>query len=227
MVPVSECNGVHLIGRYISNNRTKGTDRVSRKDISKIPEQVLKIAHEGKDVVAEGDKICSKKLFDAVFRSGLDCKLFWVTCSLNTTWRRNKRNGSTCSDSYIKTVATKAENLFWDYEQVFDGEIVLTDELNDSLDDNESEIVRLSKDNADGITCHKDFGRWTRKLAEHIGTEKDKCFGDVEEYGIAYSLLIKHPSSVLLVLEKQKIEIAASGDKIAPKILNERWKKRG
>ena len=79
----------------------------------------------------EGDKICSEPLFSALAETGEKCKLYWVRCTPETSIARNRKNNSTCSDRYLKTVGSKAKNLFWKFYTVFDGEIIDTDNVED------------------------------------------------------------------------------------------------
>lgn len=131
LITVCENDSCFLIGKYLVDNRTKGTDRVYRKDIPKILDQVKRLIPKGKDIVLEGDKICSEPLFTALEQTGEPCKLYWIRCTPETSIARNRKNNSTCSDRYLKTVGSKARNLFWKFYTAFDGEIIDTDEITD------------------------------------------------------------------------------------------------
>lgn len=131
MMPITETDDCFLVGRFGSENRTVGTDRVSRADIPKFFEQTKKLHDLGKDVVLEGDKICSRKFFSELVKSGMKCQLYWIRCKPETSIKRNKANGSTCSDSHLRAVAKKAENLFYDFCHVFNGQVFDTDNITD------------------------------------------------------------------------------------------------
>lgn len=132
MITVTECEDCFLIGKYIvEGSRTKGTDRVSRKDIPKIGEQVLKLIPKGKDIILEGDKICSENLFEKLSQTDAQCQLWWVRCSDEKSLERNRRNNSTCTDRYLKVVAKKARNLFWKFYIPFRGGIIDTENVED------------------------------------------------------------------------------------------------
>lgn len=215
LIPVSECDNCLLIGKYITSNRTKGTDRVSRKDIPKISEQVLRLVPQGRDIILEGDKICSQKIFDEL-KSKTDCKLIYVCCSLATTIERNMRNNSLCKESHLRTVATKAKNLFWKYESIFDGEIVETDSVKD--------FSKLHAGNCVNISYKSSTREWYRKLAEYAASEKGKIFSGISEYDTAFACLIKHPNAMRILIGKD-VDVDVAADCFAPKILNERWRK--
>lgn len=131
LMTITETDDCYLIGTYVSENRTVGTDRVSRADIPKFFEQIKRLYGKGKDIVLEGDKICSHKFFGELAESGFECKLYWIRCKTSTSIARNKANNTTCSESYLTAVASKARNIFYDFCFVFDGEIFDTDDITD------------------------------------------------------------------------------------------------
>lgn len=131
LIPVSECDNCYLIGRYSISERTKGTDRVSRKDIPLFGEQIKRLLDKGKDIVLEGDKICSHNLFDEIKSWGVPCKLYWVKCSPEKSYERNQVHGSVCKFSHLKAVYSKSRNIFNDYKNDFDGEIIDTENITD------------------------------------------------------------------------------------------------
>ena len=66
-----------------------------------------------------------------------------------TSYERNVKNGSSCSFKHLKAVTTKAQNIFVDYCNMFEGEVVDTNKLTREDFDN------LNKDNYKTI-CEED-----------------------------------------------------------------------
>lgn len=122
-----------LFGRYDLEKRAKGTDNIARSDIPKIFDQIKKILLDkpNKNIILEGDKICSHKLFEKIKDLNIPCKLFWVKCSPQKSYERNLKNGSTCKFDHLKGVYTKSLNLYYDFEKTFNGEIIDTEHIID------------------------------------------------------------------------------------------------
>lgn len=110
-----------LLGKWISDTRTKGTDTINRKDIPLIGSQVEALLPLGKDIVLEGDKITSRNLFDKVLSFGVDVKLYLIDVPPEVSYERNVANNSTCTFSHLKAVTTKAYNIFMLYKDRMDG----------------------------------------------------------------------------------------------------------
>ncbi|MCD8018420.1 MAG: hypothetical protein LUF92_02195 [Clostridiales bacterium] len=120
-----------MVGKWFDERRVKGLDRISRAQIPKITEQVKRLIPKGKDIVLEGDKVVSGKIFDELLDMGAECQLYWIRCSEKMTLKRNRKNGSTQKESSIKAVATKAKNMFWQYAPMMNGMIIDTEEITD------------------------------------------------------------------------------------------------
>ena len=132
-VLITETDKYYLIGPYDSiDERTKGTDRVSRADIPKIYNQVVKLAERNdKDVVVEGDKITSRPFMNTLLDAGLDVNLYWIRCSQKTSVDRNMKAGSTSKPSQLRGVVTKAKNLFNEYKVICESYIADSDDVED------------------------------------------------------------------------------------------------
>lgn len=141
IVGVTECETCYLIGNYVTDKRARGSDMVARQEVKFIADQIIKLLPNGKDIVLEGDKICSHPLLDRLKDSEAKCKLYYIRCSVSTSLKRNKAFNSTVKDSVIKRVATKAKNIYIDYYKDFDGELVDTDDITDF-----TSFSRYSKD---------------------------------------------------------------------------------
>lgn len=133
IVWVTECDSAYLIGNYVADKRARGSDMIARQDVKKIKDQVLKLAERGdKDIIMEGDKVCSHPLLDALLKDfPRTLCLYLVTCSLENSVERNKRFNSTVDIGVLKRAKTKSENLFNDYcDEVLSGYVV-TDDIED------------------------------------------------------------------------------------------------
>lgn len=140
-----------LLGKWDKEGRTKGSDTINRKDISLINswiEEMLKTSN--KDIVLEGDKIASRTIFNFIKEKGIPCKLYWIQVTPQVSYDRNVQNGSTCSFSHLKAVTTKAQNIFMDYCNNFDGEVVNTCNLT------REDFDLINKDNYKTICQGKD-----------------------------------------------------------------------
>lgn len=139
IVGVTECDTCYLIGNYAIDKRARGSDTVARQHIKFIVDQVDKLVakNDGKDIVLEGDKICSRNIFNHLKK--YDCKLYYIKCSVETSILRNKAFNSTVNDSVLKRTATKAKNFYIEYAEDFDGEMIETDAIQD--------FTQFSKDN--------------------------------------------------------------------------------
>lgn len=131
LIPYTECKDCILIGDYLRDKRSKGTDTVNRKDIPLISTQVANLINVGKDIILEGDKICARSIFNAIKELGQPIKLYWVMVSPQVSYARNVANGSTCSFSHLKAVCTKAQNIYYEYEKEFNGEVIDTTNVSD------------------------------------------------------------------------------------------------
>ena len=157
IVDITEFDDCILVGKYfiedsdINKSRRQGTDNIARQYINLIKDEIEK-HYRYKDIIIEGDKICSHSMMDFVM--GLPCekKLFYVKCSPEESYRRNMNNGSNFSFAHLKALATKANNIFIDYCNALNGEIVETEELND--------FSKLSKDTFIGLGCSTNGGLW-------------------------------------------------------------------
>lgn len=111
-----------LLGRYIENERICGCDRISRKNIKDIVEQVRRLVDEygnEKDIVLDGDRITLSSIMDGLLSIGNNITMLLITCSQTTSINRNLANGFT-NTRFHKAVCTKAMNLFKKYSDKVD-----------------------------------------------------------------------------------------------------------
>lgn len=131
VLPVCETESAFLVGKWFDKRRVKGLDRISRAEIPKIIDQVKRLLPIGKDIILEGDKIASRKFFQELLETGVQCQLLWCKCSKETSVSRARKNGSTQQESSIKAVAQKAENIFYEFAAEMNGGIIDTEALED------------------------------------------------------------------------------------------------
>ena len=148
IVGVTECDTCYLIGNYCVDKRAKGSDTVARQEVKFIGEQIKKLVEKNdKDIILEGDKICSRPLLDFIEMLNTKCKLYLITCSLENSLKRNEAFNSTVSTSVLKRVKTKSENIYQLYYDKFDGEYIITDSITD--------FTKFSKDNFFVVSGHR------------------------------------------------------------------------
>lgn len=116
LITVTENKDYYLIGSYLRDSRTLGSDTVNRQDIHLIAPQVQSLLTDAKydntkDIVLEGDKITSRPLFNSLLELNVPIKLFLIRVSPEISYERNVKNGSRCSYSHLKAVTTKALNI--------------------------------------------------------------------------------------------------------------------
>lgn len=127
ILPITETDSAYLLGTYSSEDRYKGSDKVLRKDIPRIFEQVQRLCGKGKDIVLEGDKITSHGLMDSLLTLDEPLKMFLIRVDVDEMIKRNVADNSKSSDVHLRAVRTKAEKLYADYSHKMESEIVLTD----------------------------------------------------------------------------------------------------
>ena len=136
LITVTENENYYLIGNYLREGRTLGSDTVNRVDIPLIGPQVKLLLESdeydhNKDIVLEGDKITSRPLFNFLLSLGVPIKLFLINVSPEISYERNMKNGSRCSFSHLKAVTHKALNIFNEYKDRMNGTMVDASEVSD------------------------------------------------------------------------------------------------
>ena len=117
-------NGNVGIGKYGIGIRTEGTDTLSYNAQELIRQQIK--ALDGRNIILEGDRITNQKTFDFIAKSGYKAKLYLVRCPIKTSIERLRAAGSKITEGFVKATRTKSERLFFNYERIFDGEIIDT-----------------------------------------------------------------------------------------------------
>lgn len=112
ILTVLETEKAYLIGKWLCDTRVKGLDRISRKQIPLIVKQVKRLIGKGKDIVLEGDKVAAGPILNELLEINVQCQLYWVKCTKETSLSRNRINGSTQKESSIKAVAQKVKIYF-------------------------------------------------------------------------------------------------------------------
>ena len=117
-----ETKDVIILGKYsnIDSRERSGTDTISRSQVSLIGEQVFRLFEKGKDIVLEGDKATSRKLFDTLLSLG-EVKLILIHCDTHVSLQRNKEQNTIVKESTLKAILTKARNIFDEYKTIMNG----------------------------------------------------------------------------------------------------------
>lgn len=116
-----------LIGKYqnVDGRERSGTDTISRSQIGLMFEQVKRLLDKGKDIVLEGEKTVSRKLFNNLL--GLSCvKLILITSNYKKSIERHRHHSNIVKESTLKAICTKANNIFEEYKLLMDGEYIDT-----------------------------------------------------------------------------------------------------
>lgn len=134
ILPYFETEDAFLIGIYDEEKgRRIGTDRINRTEIPKFFSQIVKLYQDfpNKDIVLEGDKIVSRPLWNKFIENNIKCKVYLIYCTKETSIRRNRINGSTNTDGSLKASCTRALNIYEEYKDVFNGEIISSENISD------------------------------------------------------------------------------------------------
>lgn len=133
ILPYTETSNALLLGKYsnIDGRERSGSDTISRSQICLIEEQIKKFQTQGKDIILEGDKITSKKIFDMLLP--YKPKLILIHSSIEVSLGRNKQNDTIVKSSTLKAILTKAKNRFIEYKDSMNG--ISIDTSNFSVED--------------------------------------------------------------------------------------------
>lgn len=134
ILPYFETENTILIGIFDEKKgRRIGTDRINRHDIPQFLPQILKLYNEypNKDIVLEGDKIVSRPLWNKLIENKIECKVYLIECSPETSIERNRKNNSTNKESTLKASCTRAKNIYNEYKDIFNGEIISSENVKD------------------------------------------------------------------------------------------------
>jgi len=105
------CDNVLLLGHYNIGKRCEGTDTLSYAALPKLIEYILDVFNEYEILVAEGDRVSSKKFFDFIASLGLCVDLYYFYCDISSSLKRREENGSSASEKFVKTTITKSKNM--------------------------------------------------------------------------------------------------------------------
>lgn len=155
IIVITETDSAFILGSYSATDRYKGTDKIHRKDIPKIFDQVKALCGRGKDIVIEGDKATSHPLMDQLLTLGEPIKLYLIRVDVAEMLRRNKADGTKSSESHLRAVLTKCERIYADYEYLTDSEIVVTDPTTDFSTLSIEQHIAKPKRHLTGLTVEK------------------------------------------------------------------------
>ena len=127
-IPYTVCGNVAALGRYNIGKRTEGTDTLSYNSQEKIKRLLPRLIKDGYDIIAEGDRINTPDMFDYIKGLGQEVKLYLVKCSILTSIERLRAAGSNITITFVKATKTKARKNYQRYKELFDGEIINTEE---------------------------------------------------------------------------------------------------
>jgi len=104
------CNNTLLIGHYGIGRRCEGSDTTGLNQIQPIIDLIKDNEDKFNTIVAEGDRINNNRFFE--FLKGKDVKVILFECSLETSMKRLKKEGSNIQEQFVKTTQTKSLNNF-------------------------------------------------------------------------------------------------------------------
>lgn len=171
LLPYIETSDSIIIGSIKENSRRFGTDTINRRYINLIVEQVKRLLEKNKDIVLEGDRIVNRNIFNDLIETKEKIKLYLIDVSLETCLKRNQEINTISSESHLKGLITKSKNIFEEYKDILDGEIISSEpkeieiiETNNFRDD--FAIFILSHGRADKVKTLKTLktcgytGKW-------------------------------------------------------------------
>lgn len=117
-----ETENAIILGKYsnINERERSGTDTISRSQVSLIGEQVKRLTTLGKDIVLEGDKATSRKLFDYLLLLG-EMRLFLLYTDIDTSINRHRVGNTPVKDRTLKAMLSRAKNIFMEYKDIMQG----------------------------------------------------------------------------------------------------------
>ena len=114
-----------VLGKYsnIDGRERSGTDTISRSQVRFIGAQVEKLIHRhgNKDIVLEGDKATSRKVFDAILELNIPVQLILLHCDSQLSISRHREYPTTVSDTMLKAMLTRSKNIFVEYKERMNG----------------------------------------------------------------------------------------------------------
>jgi len=112
-------DGIRVLGKYEEGETFSGTDRLSMAVAPKAIEWISKTPDEV--IIGEGDRLNNKAFFEKAKELG-ELHIIKLTVSDEERKRRYEERGSSQSDKFIQTVATKCKNIseyFGDQQTLF------------------------------------------------------------------------------------------------------------
>ena len=153
ILPYVETDEAIILGKYsnIDGRERSGTDTISRSQVGLIGEQVKRLIGKGKDIVLEGDKATSRKVFDLLLSID-EVQLILIHCDISISLKRNEENNTIVKSSILKAILTKAKNIYVEYRDRMNGFEI--DTSNFSIEDfkryslhNYTEYIRKTNQN--------------------------------------------------------------------------------
>ena len=133
LLPYCETDTAYILGNYQNDITRTGLDSISRSAINDIVPQVLKLYNNGsgKHIVLDGDKATSRTVYNELLKNNCEIKTYWMKVSPQISILRSHANGIPTGDSHLRALCTKAENIYWEYCDKTNGEIIETDRVRD------------------------------------------------------------------------------------------------
>jgi len=107
-IKYTSCKDILLLGDYVSNKRCLGTDTLAYNALPKI----IEFIKENKEhhIIAEGDRINNKRFFEEISKLKIPVEVYVLSCSLEESIKRLRKEGSKIKESYVKRTMTKTKN---------------------------------------------------------------------------------------------------------------------
>lgn len=135
LIKYTECDSCILFGSYLQEKRMLGTDTIPRNFTNRIPEQLKKFIDAGvtKDIILDGNRIAFKTVFAKILEAAPkdQIKLFCITTSPEISYERNLQNNTKSSFSHLKGVRTRTLNVYFEYCDKMNGELIDTSLVTD------------------------------------------------------------------------------------------------
>lgn len=125
LVKITKSDTSLLIGDYTSNNKVRGTDRISRSQLKLIAPQIIKLFNEyDLNIVAKGINVCWSFVLDELLPYKDNVKLIYMDCSKEMSLARNEKINPDFNRSWFKSVWTRSNNIFNKYSQEYNSWII-------------------------------------------------------------------------------------------------------
>ena len=148
---ICETDETIVLGKYNTGKRRRGTDTIARQNIKFMYDQIEK-SIKIKDVVIEGTRCINRplmnKLIELKKEIDFNIKLIYIYCDTEIIFKRNLdciENDSNIPFKHFNTIRKMCDNFYNEYCDIFDGEIIVSTEIEDFNNFNINNAIKIKK----------------------------------------------------------------------------------